>query len=105
MNNALTISTRWRSPTDSCSTMASGRTSTPSRAAAAATASPAVRRSTGPYPTRVSITFSVTVIGPTSENSCVTIPTPARMASFGERRYTALPVDARARPASGWLSP
>ncbi len=104
LNSALTISTRCRSPTDSCSTTASGRTSTPSRAAADATASRAVRRSTGPYPTRVSITFSVTVIGPTSENSWVTIPTPARIASFGERRYTARP-STRSSPASGWLNP
>ena len=74
-----------------------GRLPTPPR-------SRAVRRSTGPYPTRVSITFSVTVIGPTSENSWVTIPTPARIASLGERRYTARP-STRSSPASGWLSP
>ncbi len=103
-DSALTISTRWRSPTDRDSTTASGSTWTPSRSAAPTTPARDARRSTGPKPTWVSITFSVTVIGPTSENSWVTIPTPARIASLGEPKRTARP-STRTSPASGWLSP
>ena len=77
---------------------------TPIRAAVASTALRAARRSTAPRPTAASITFSVTVIGPTSENSWVTTPMPAAIASFGDVIRVATP-PIRSSPLSGWLSP
>ena len=68
------------------------------------TATRAARRSTAPRPTPASITFSVTVIGPTRENSWVTTPMPAAIASFGERDPRCR-TPTRSSPPSGWLSP
>ena len=46
----------------------------------------------------------MTVIGPTSVNSCVTMPTPAASASAGELTVTGCPA-MRISPASARLSP
>ena len=103
-SSALRISTRCRSPTDSRSTTASGSTGTPSRSEAASTRARAALRSTRPSGEPASIRFSVTVIGPTSVNSWVTMPTPAASASAGELTVTGCPA-MRISPASARLSP
>ena len=98
-HRALRISTRCRSPIESCQTSRSGSTASPNRAAVEATsASKAVRRSRGGAAPRT--TFSATVNEGTSRNSWWTMPIPASRASAGFRNRQGRPCT-RTSPSSG----
>ena len=89
---------------DSVETSRSGSMCTPTWSIASSTRRRAARTSTLPSPTEESATFSVTVMVSTSENSCVTMPIPAAIASRGDRMSRArpcivtLPSSGRTRP-------
>jgi hypothetical protein len=103
-NSALTISTRCRSPIESDDTSRSGSMLTPTRSIVSSTRRLADPASTRPSPTPDRATFSVTVIVSTSENSWVTMPMPAAIASRGDPMSRGRP-SMRMEPWSGRTSP
>ena len=102
-HNALRISTRWRSPIESCHTGRSGSVARPNRSASAPTADSTADlrtiRSHAP-----SATFSATVNDGTRRNSWWTMPTPASNASAGVRKWRGVP-SIRTSPSSGRYTP
>ena len=102
-HSALRISTRWRSPIESCQTGRAGSASKPKRAAKSATDAsiPPWSMIRGAAPRT---TFSATVKVGTRRNSWWTMPTPAAIASAGEENDISCP-PRRTAPSSGRYTP
>ncbi len=101
---ALRISTRCCSPTDRSATRAAGSTRMPKRVDASSAWRRAALRSSRSVLARPRTRFSATVMGRTRAKCWVTMPTPASIASRGERMArTSSPT--RIWPESGWVSP
>ena len=97
--SAFRISTRWRSPIESCQTGRLGSVARPNRSASSPTADSTAWRRTM-RSAAPSTTFSATVNDGTSRNSWWTIPTPAASASDGDRKWWTTP-SIRTSPSSG----
>ena len=98
--SARTISTRWRSPTESACTGASGSSGRPKRSPA----SRIRRASASRGPGTASATFSATVSVSNSEKCWYTVPMPSARASAGLATRTGSPRQ-RIAPASGRVAP
>jgi len=108
---ALRISTRWRRPSGSEATGASGSRSRPKRRLASAIrAAIAVRRRTRPASGQPSMTFSTTLIASTSMKCWWIMAMPAAIASrgrwpaSGRPRKTMLPASGGSMPKSTFIS-